>query len=112
MRYNYSFLFLISLIISGAYISGCQNAETVSASDIQRELADSLKEISPDSIRAKGLISVLAVHNLQKTERDFVLFEVSKKDNYDKGHLPGALQVWRPDYENKLGYVKSYSYIC
>jgi thiosulfate/3-mercaptopyruvate sulfurtransferase len=104
VRYNYSFLFLITLIISGAYISGCQNAETVSASDTQSELADSLKETSPDSIRAKGLISVLTAHNLQKAESNFVLFEVSKKDNYATGHLPGALQVWRPDYENKLGY--------
>ena len=94
----------MALIGSGISISGCQNSEVVSTPDVQRELADSLREISPDSITAEGLISTFAVHDFQEAGNDFVLFEVSKKDNYDTGHLPGALQVWRPDYENKSAY--------
>ncbi len=72
----------------------------------QVEQADSssintLSELSPDSIRAKGLISILEAKTILEQDSTVVLFELSKKVNYKSGHLPNALSVWRPDYEAK-----------
>lgn len=67
-------------------------------------------ELSPDSIQAKGLLSVAELYALLQKPEDFVLFEVSKKTEYDKGHLKNARHVWRPDYENKTDYT--YSGMC
>lgn len=40
---------------------------------------------------------------MEKSE-DVVLFQISKKEKFDKEHITGAFQLWRPDYENRSDY--------
>ena len=62
---------------------------------------DSLKELSPDSIQARGLISVQKAKMLLEKNENIVIFELSKSLKYKSGHLANALSIWRPDYEAK-----------
>lgn len=39
------------------------------------------------------------------TQPDVLLLEVSKPDEYAKGHLPGAHHIWRPHYANASDYA-------
>lgn len=53
-----------------------------------------------DAIEAVQLISIAdAVKKIDK-ENPLIL-EVSKRKEYERGHLPGALHVWRPDFRTK-----------
>ena len=52
----------------------------------------------------KGLISVKKVDILLDQQCPIVIFELSKKKKFDEGHLPNAIHLWRPDYENTSLY--------
>ncbi len=41
---------------------------------------------------------------LEANSNEPIIIEVSKPEHYQEGHLEGAFQVWRPDYENKTDY--------
>ena len=50
------------------------------------------------------LLSVEDVKERLANSDNLVIFEISKSDKYHQGHLPGALQLWRPDYENNVDF--------
>jgi thiosulfate/3-mercaptopyruvate sulfurtransferase len=50
------------------------------------------------------LIEAEDVKKMIENNEDFTLIEVSKTDNYNAGHIPGALNIWRPEYENREDY--------
>ncbi len=56
-----------------------------------------------DEIAAANLISVEAAHDLIAQKKTLIL-EVSKEAEYLKGHIPNALNVWRPEFRAKEGY--------
>ncbi len=81
---NFSFIFTSLLLL----ISCKQDVDNTSASNL------------PTS---KYLLHVDEVQKMLEDE-GVVIFEISKSKKYDEGHLPGAINLWRPDYENKTDY--------
>ncbi len=63
-------------------------------------------DISTDEL-ATSLWSVEQTKNYLDTAVNYVIFEISKKEKYQKKHLPSAYNLWRPDYENKSDYAYS-----
>lgn len=83
------------LMVAG--LSSCQNeAPTTNAPDIDESLKSSVK--------GPHLIEPEAVQQMYEAGEDFTVIEISKSGKYASGHLPGALNFWRPDYEGK-GYA-------
>ncbi len=50
------------------------------------------------------IISVEDAKNIFEQESNWVLFEISKEEKYQKGHIAGAHRLWRPDYCNEEAY--------
>lgn len=50
------------------------------------------------------LLPVEEVAKLLKSPNPPLLIEVSKKEHFSQGHLPGAVNLWRPDYEDTINY--------
>ncbi len=50
------------------------------------------------------LIEADQLHKMMTEKEHVVLVEVSKAADYAQGHLPGALNIWRPDYGNEEDY--------
>lgn len=46
------------------------------------------------------MISVVAVQKMQAEGQPVSLIEISKYAEYESGHLPGAVHVWRSDYQD------------
>ncbi len=86
------------------HLVGCTNEQIKEEGQSENELVDTLREISPDSIQSKGLLSVKEVQALLQQDTTVVLIEVSKPAKYAAGHLPHATSTWRPDYGSKSGY--------
>jgi thiosulfate/3-mercaptopyruvate sulfurtransferase len=52
--------------------------------------------------RSKGLITPAELNSLiEADETDLVIIAVVKESTFRKGHIPGAMCAWRPDYERK-----------
>lgn len=80
---------LVSVLLLGAYACNHQNNESI------------VDNWEPDH----GLLSVEALDSLLRVgENHLRLIEVSQASDYAAGHLPGALNLWRPDYESHAGY--------
>lgn len=98
--------FFFSLILL-LFSLGCKDVSDKKISNHEEaviQVENTLAYTSKDSVKAEGLISVATAKMIIETEKNFTLFEVSKKDKYDAGHLPGTVQIWRPDYESKTKY--------
>ena len=54
-----------------------------------------------DKIQHAKLINVAQAFDLLDTP-DHLFIEVSKKSEYNKGHLANAINVWRPEFRTKL----------
>ncbi len=99
------FSFSILLLI---FSVGCKdNTDEKLTTQEVVSIENTLAYTSKDSVNAKGIISVEAAKMFLKTRMDVSLFEVSKKEKYAEGHLPGAIQMWRPDYASKGKYAYS-----
>ncbi len=60
----------------------------------QNELSD-----SKDDIQHEHLISAQELTHLLKAEKEqLIILHISKSEDYQKGHLPGAINIWRPQY--------------
>jgi thiosulfate/3-mercaptopyruvate sulfurtransferase len=54
--------------------------------------------------RGESLITAQELKQLIDTgDKDLVIISVTKDVAYKTGHIPGAVQTWRPDYEPKEG---------
>ncbi len=54
-------------------------------------------------IQAYNLIEPIELEQLlEERESDYILVQVSTKKKFEKQHLEGALNVWRPDYGSKV----------
>ncbi|TXB63273.1 sulfurtransferase [Phaeodactylibacter luteus] len=51
------------------------------------------------SVKGPHLLEPAEVKALYDSGEPFKVIEISKADKYEKGHLPGAINFWRPDYE-------------
>lgn len=52
---------------------------------------------------AQMLISPPRAHHLMQTEDNIVFVDVRQAAQYEAGHIPGAVNVWRPDYGASSG---------
>ena len=57
---------------------------------------------SKDEIRTRHLHSVKEVNQMLEKSSSIVIIEVNKRKEFRRGHLKGAINIWRPDYETKL----------
>lgn len=94
MRYG---LLLMILTMS---LTACQNDGASSASTAEAVVDESLKS----SVKANHLIEPEEVKRMYDAGANFTIIEISKREKYAEGHLPGALNFWRPDYEGQ-GYA-------
>lgn len=54
--------------------------------------------------RSPYLLSAVDVADLLQTPNPPLLIETSKPESFAKGHLPGAINIWRPDYADNDNY--------
>jgi|AntRauTorckE5430_2_1112549.scaffolds.fasta_scaffold09680_2 thiosulfate/3-mercaptopyruvate sulfurtransferase len=82
-----TFTFLLALLVLAG---GCrQGAEEPSITDEGAAFGDSPYLLSVDEVAA-----------LLQSPEPALLLEISKAEKFAEGHLPGALNLWRPDYED------------
>lgn len=65
-----------------------------------------IESTSPKDITGRHLVTVQQVREWIDNKYPMTIFEISKKEKYEAGHLPNAIQLWRPDYEN----IEDYEY--
>lgn len=56
--------------------------------------------ITDKNTRLRHLIKIEEAIQVMENTTNWRLFEVSKPNNYKKGHIKGAFNIWRPDYSN------------
>lgn len=96
------FFLLYSILIFGISCKDISDENSFKKEDV--EVENTLAYTSKDSVKAEWLISVTEAKMILEKEENFTLFEVSKKEKYEAGHLPEAIQIWRPNYGSKSGY--------
>jgi thiosulfate/3-mercaptopyruvate sulfurtransferase len=88
------------LLITAAACSSSGEKEQASLLNTTEESESSLTYSSD-----KYLIEAPEVKKMiDEGADDIALIEVSKSDAYASGHIPGALNIWRPMYENRSDY--------
>ncbi len=58
-------------------------------------------ECDKNQIASKYLISAENAKNVLINDKNVILFEVSEPSNFTKEHIPGAQNIWRPDFRTK-----------
>lgn len=61
---------------------------------------------SKDDIKASDLIGPSEAYELLKEKNLYIPVQISKKEVFQKEHIPNALNIWRPDYgsENNVPF--------
>lgn len=80
----------------------CQS-EQPAEGDAAAETEVTIDESSKASVKGPHLVEPADVQKMYEEGQDFKVIEISKGGKYAEGHLPGAINFWRPDYEGK-GY--------
>ncbi len=93
--FAYSLLFLIVVSCSSPQGEDSQ----LEAGMVKSEQASS-SSYSSD----KYLIDASDAKKVMEMEENVAVIEVSKTEDYESGHLPGAFNIWRPMYENRTEY--------
>lgn len=92
--FTYSLLFLVAV--------SCSSPQ----GDDSQQKAGMVKAKSSSSsyYSDKYLIEPADAKKVIEEEENIAVIEVSKSEDYESGHLPGAFNVWRPMYENREDY--------
>lgn len=78
---------LLIILFLGISITGCKQDSSLEYSD------------DKNAIQAYSLIDPLeAMRLLEGDQQTYIPVQVSKPEVFDKGHIPNAIQIWRPDY--------------
>jgi len=56
------------------------------------------------------LISPETANNMIESEKDLIILDVRKQENFEKEHVKGSYQIWRPDFSADKGEYK-YDYM-
>ena len=92
-------LILVQSIVLAILLFGCQGADSPS-------FTYSLT-CNKDDITSSHLLSIQDAKYKISQDSAIVIVEVSKKQEYDKGHLPKAANIWRSDFQiNKAGKTR------
>ena len=89
---------LLSPFALGVIMMSCGNNSTQ-----EEHQTDQIREESPVSIAEMSpyIITVEEYNNMAKSGAAYTLIDLRKEDSYKKGHIPGALQIWRNDIQNR-----------
>jgi len=71
----------------------------------QSPQSNSLEICDKDLIKSEHLITAPEAFQLLDSEVNTVLIEVSKEEEFKKGHIPEAHNLWRPDFRSKSSDV-------
>lgn len=94
LSYYYSTARLAVLFLIGMG-AGCDSPEVTSIEEEPLPTCRTLSHlVEPEFV----------LDRLQANKRTFIL-DVSPREKYQSGHLPGARQIWRGDYANKSDYA-------
>ena len=97
-KYLHTICFTIYTITILWFAASC--SEPSEKSIPVRNVNQSTEFCDKDEIQHPNLLTVQRAYELLD-KPDFLFIEVSKKAEYDKGHIPKALHVWRPDFRSK-----------
>lgn len=89
MSKSCTFLFFISTLL---VVVSCHSDDQLSTQSI----------CDKNDISSSKLISVRDANHLINTESSIIPIEVSKVKEYKSGHIPSAVNVWRPDFRSKV----------
>ena len=81
-------ILLIALIFN---LISCKNSVGLNQNEV----------CNKDEIYSMKLISAEDALKILKSNPDYIPIEVSKDSEYKKGHIDGAVNVWRPDFRAK-----------
>ena len=79
-----------------SFILLCFFASCNSVSDRDHELL-----CDKNQITSSFLLTVSQAKDQLSSDEDIILIEVSDATKYNKEHLPGAINLWRPDFRSK-----------
>lgn len=66
----------------------------------QAEVKQPVELCDKDEIQHSKLLTIQEANGLLDNP-NYLFVEVSKEEEYDKGHIPKALNIWRPDFRSK-----------
>lgn len=92
--------FVMSLLVTGVMVA-CTDQKT---SDEGSDNVAEQQKVELTYANDAYLIEAADVKEMIDSGEDFTLIEVSKSEKYEVGHIPGALNIWRPEYENREDY--------
>jgi len=87
-----------ALLLAG-FLSACQSEPPKQEEEATSAEASKVDESLKSSVKGPHLMEPKAVKQMYEDGTDFKVLEISKAKKYKAGHLPGALNFWRPDYE-------------
>ena len=97
MKHRYTLLFSLGFLLLALGFSAC--GADAAPQDATAEGAAEVDESSKLSVKGAHLIEPAQVQQMYEESQAFKVIEISKKGKYEAGHLPGAINFWRPDYE-------------
>lgn len=101
---HYLLLIACCLALGGTVGCGSPDSSTQAATE---EVAEKAKPALPanDYHSRRFLLEVEDVQRMMNEGVDLVIIEITKEEEYAKGHLPGARHVWRPEYANTSDFT-------
>ncbi len=63
---------------------------------------ENIKTSNPSKLISCEQISNIIKHSLP----NYKIIDIRKKEDYSTGHIPGSINTWRPNYENKESEIK------
>ncbi len=89
-------LLLLFLAVS---LSSCGAEQATAEESTIAETVEEVDESSKSSVKGPHLVEVAEVKKMYDEGKAFKVIEISKADKFESGHLAGAVNFWRPDYE-------------
>ncbi len=93
-----SFFHILALVNGITLALGACSQEAAKSGGAEKET------ISKTEVKTSHLVEPDDVKRMMDEGKKLAIIEVSKKEDFVTGHLPGALNVWRPNYENREDY--------
>lgn len=85
------YLYIVSFFVS-VFLFSCAS----------EDLGSNISVCNKDDVKSPKLISVDDAALLIARDTNTLTIEISKSSEYESGHLPRAINVWRPDFRSKV----------
>lgn len=102
MKNNYYWFLGVALL----WLTFSCHSDEASSLGSNAALSDTSNEEIQDTLHlsriSQRLVEPAEVKQWYTDGKDFKVIEISKRDEFETGHLPGAISFWRPDYEGEV----------